>query len=583
MDVYQAGDTATNPATGEKLTFDGAGWKPATAGKVAPEAKPAPNVSTAQDIKQTIAPSLERGFAGLVTAPPAMYDLAKKGIEWGINKLPEGAAQGAREGMATAERMNPANPLIQAMPRYEDVQKRIENSSGPLYQAQTPIGKGVQTGLEMAPAAMSGGGSVVGKAVRGLGAAAGSETAGQLSEGTPYEPYARLGGAIGGSTLPSMVRALRTPFPTSPERETQGNLLKSSGVDATAGQLTGSPTLRRIEGNLSGSTGAPSWIGPEEQGRQMTRTMLKEMGVDSDTTLPNVIGKGKGKLGQGFDEISARNTIGFDASNPSDPLIAKLNQTRSWYNSRVPAEKQSPLVEQEINKIIHGPSGKPSAKSTMMGMSGERYQETRSSLSADAERIAKKDPNTSHALKQVRDALDEAMRRSVPAEEAAAWDLLRDQWGNARALEKASTAKGQLPASGQLNSGSVYQALKDKESNLGQVSRAGEAIMRPLPKGEGAGGGAFSRVLGGVLGGGAGSAMGLTGEGPVLSAYFGQSYFPDLVKLLTSNPATARAVFSKPAQGYLANQAWRPGPVTSTDMAQLVRVLASRPPQQGPQ
>lgn len=79
--------------------------------------------------------------------------------------------------------------------------KKLEGVTGPLYQAQTVPGQYSQTLGQFVPGMAVGPGSLPAKAGSTLLGAVGSETAGQMSDGTWYEPYARVaGGLLGGLT-----------------------------------------------------------------------------------------------------------------------------------------------------------------------------------------------------------------------------------------------------------------------------------------------------------------------------------------------------------------------------------------------
>jgi hypothetical protein len=79
--------------------------------------------------------------------------------------------------------------------------RKIEEVTGPFYQAQTVPGQYSQTLGQFVPGMAIGPGSVGQKVGSTLLGAGGSETAGQMSRGEWYEPYARFaGGLLGGLT-----------------------------------------------------------------------------------------------------------------------------------------------------------------------------------------------------------------------------------------------------------------------------------------------------------------------------------------------------------------------------------------------
>jgi hypothetical protein len=80
-----------------------------------------------------------------------------------------------------------------------DIQGAIEEKTGPFYEAKTPLGKGAETVASFIPAALTGGGGVAGNILKGAVAPGiASEYAGQKTQGTVLEPWARAAGAVVG-------------------------------------------------------------------------------------------------------------------------------------------------------------------------------------------------------------------------------------------------------------------------------------------------------------------------------------------------------------------------------------------------
>ncbi|MCO5157511.1 MAG: hypothetical protein M9945_12315 [Aquamicrobium sp.] len=84
------------------------------------------------------------------------------------------------------------------------------------YQPQTTAGEWTRTVGEFLPGAMALGGGGLLNAVRyGVAPALGSEAAGQLTEDTAFEPYARVAGALVGGAVGSRIGAPKAPKPPS--------------------------------------------------------------------------------------------------------------------------------------------------------------------------------------------------------------------------------------------------------------------------------------------------------------------------------------------------------------------------------
>jgi hypothetical protein len=84
------------------------------------------------------------------------------------------------------------------IPTSADIQGGVEKATGPFYKPRTTAGKYVETIGEFAPSALVGGGGALARAANVVVPAVASETAGQFSAGSKYEPLMRfLGGIFG--------------------------------------------------------------------------------------------------------------------------------------------------------------------------------------------------------------------------------------------------------------------------------------------------------------------------------------------------------------------------------------------------
>lgn len=116
----------------------------------------------------------------------------------------ENLVQGATGFVADQMGMDPAK-IEQAkvmtqstslLPDSQDVQQATTAAVGDYYQPQTTAGEYAKTIGEFAPAAIAGPGGVARKAAMAVVPGAASEAAGQATEGTDLEPYARAAAAI---------------------------------------------------------------------------------------------------------------------------------------------------------------------------------------------------------------------------------------------------------------------------------------------------------------------------------------------------------------------------------------------------
>lgn len=87
-------------------------------------------------------------------------------------------------------------------------------------------------------------------------------------------------------------------------------------------------------------------------------------------------------------------------------------------------------------------------------ISGKEYQLVRSSLSKASRGAGVNNPELGHALRSLRNALDDAAEASMSAEDKAAWQLVRSQYKSLKTIEKAAD-----PATGNISPLKLYSEL----------------------------------------------------------------------------------------------------------------------------
>lgn len=519
----------------------------------APEA-----ISTAADVAKSGGIGAVKGAIGLVGGGGDLRDAAAAGLD----------AVGSKVGFDTApiksaiSKVAGYTPLaaLNYAPTSHDIQSKIEGVTGEFYKPKTTAGEYAQTAGEFLPAALGGEGSLLARGARVLLPAAASETAGQLTKGTEAEPYARVGGALLSPGVGSAARRVVTPIQTTPERAALANALRGEGVELTAGQATGSKPLQWMEstlGDLPGSGGRAAET-QTRQAEQFTAAALRRAGETADRATPQVIDGAFNRIGHDFDQLAARNNLHMDRQFATD-----LTDHVREYNSLVSPSLRAPVVENIVNDLAH------SAGQNGGVISGEVYQATRSRLDRLA-RTSAADPQLSEALRGLRTSLDDAMERTISTTNPAdlgAWRNARNEYRNMLVVEKASTGAGSATAEGLISPSQLRNATVNTHGrrnyargngDFAELSRAGEAIMKPLPN-SGTAPRMYMQHLASALSGAAGGSIaGLPGAiaGAGVPAAFG------------------RALMSRPAQAYLGNRVLGPRQGSMTREALAAALLA---------
>jgi hypothetical protein len=321
-----------------------------------------------------------------------------------------------------------------------------------------------------------------------------------------------------------------TPFPARPGYGGASDVLAGEGIPQTAGQQTGSRGLKYAESTLGGGRTSAAL---DAQSEAFTRAASHRIGEDSPHLDTGVINGARNRIGNDFNQIGARNNI------PPDPqLTVDLGNAVRTYVDGVPIA--APGI-QNIAQAI--------AQRGTNGITGAQYNAFRSRLS----RLQRgtKDPQLQAAYGDLREALDDAMTRSMQrAGNQADIDALataRQQWRNLIVLENAM-ASGPMAGRGLLTPQHLENAaaagvnrtwyargLSDF-SDLGKAARVG---MEPMPESGTAariGINAVPAAIGGLVGGGGAGAVGAA------------------VGAVAGRVAAGRTLMSRPVQAYLGNQ-----------------------------
>lgn len=216
-------------------------------------------------------------------------------------------------------------------------------------------------------------------------------------------------------------RALKPVRATMPQAESAlVTKAQQMGIPLNAAQITGSKPLRWIDSaldNLPFTAGRQASL----KGNQRDiwqNAVLKEVGENADVASPAVLGNAYQRLGQQFEDISARNTVqlGDDFINS----IAKIDEAKTPFSRGVDS-----VVNRALDLASKGE------------ISGKEYQLVRSSLTKASKGAWQNNPELGQALKSLRNALDDAASGSVSAEDKAAWNLVRQQYATIKTVEKA--------------------------------------------------------------------------------------------------------------------------------------------------
>lgn len=438
------------------------------------------------------------------------------------------------------------------LPGGQQIEEGVGNAIGGYHQPQNTPEKYAETIGSFAPGGAIGKGGMLAKLLRfSVIPGAASEAAGQATEGTSAEPWARLGAGVT-STLVNPARAI-TPFPVSGLQKSFVDTLSKEGIPLTAGQKIGSERLKWAESVASGVPfgGGRSAAIEEAQGKGLTQAVMRRAGETASEASPANVDKMFSRIGGEFDRLTGSNSMGADKKLASD-----LGDTFKEYSQLVPENARAPIIENSIQDVIK------TARDNGGQIPGETYQAIRSRLDRAA-RSSKADPQLSSALYGVRNSLDDAMERSLIAsgktDEVVAWQKARNEYRNALVVEKSVKGAGEDAAHGIITPGKLRTAVEQQnprayargKGDFAGLARAASGTMSPLPSS-----GTQQRTgmheamqLMGIIGGLDAGGHAYGPEGAIAGGLAG-----------LAGPAVASRLLMNPAmQKYLGNQMLKPG------------------------
>lgn len=276
-----------------------------------------------------------RGTADLVGTPGSIGDAINSGLGWLLKKGYQGvtgeeAAPGSFFGGSAIP------PSIASGSAMRDYASTATGGASD-YQPQSTAGEYARTVGEFAPAAAIGGLNPVNMLKNAVLPGVASETGGQLTEGTAWEPYARIGGAVlGGSAgmVGDMIgNSVRGP---SKAQAAFGRAASADAVSDVPGQLQKlgpdampmdlGPNLQRQAGALAATPGS---------GQEVVRSAIANRqsgaGMRISESLDNALGQPVNTMAVADDIIAQRSAAAkplYDAAYAKPvPFTKELEET----------------------------------------------------------------------------------------------------------------------------------------------------------------------------------------------------------------------------------------------------------------
>lgn len=482
-----------------------------------------PPVSIAGDLGRSALGGLARGISGVLSVP-SMIGGSLDRLTEKVGLVPEGWAAQRRED----------DPLSA-----QNIRGYTETLTGGLseYEPQTTGGKYLGTGMEFLPGIFGGGGGLLPRFGLNVAAPAlASESAGQIAEAVmPDSPTSEAIARFGGAMLaPSALQ--RVISPGGGTRQTlldQAQVLREADIPVTAGQETRAGRLvRGLEDSMEPS---------EDQLQALTTSAMRNIGSSADEVTSVTLNEARSRIGGVFDDVTANLRLDPTVT----PIVSNLDDIYQRYSQSVegaPAPFVS-NVREIFDDALSG--GKQIDADTVM-----RMRSGMSRIMATSE-----NPNMARAASEVLEEIDEVISQSLMAtgrvDDVARLQEARRQYRDYLAIERAATTAGAEMAGGLLTPNALRAGVQGQSpsayvrglrGDLGDITRAAQSVLKPLPSVLTGGGRALEQ--------GGRAAMSVGGTymgGPLLG----------LAGLVAPEIAGALAR-TRPAQAYLRNQLTSP-------------------------
>jgi hypothetical protein len=536
-----------------------------------------PEVSTTGDMAKSLGIGAAKGVIGLAGLPGTVADLATRGYDW---------ATGSHTNDTVgpyAQTIGPAN-----------IQKHIEDYTGKFYEPKTTAGEYAQTVGEFLPGVVGGPGSIATRlATNVLAPAVVSETAGQLTKGSSYEPWARVGGAMLGAALPRAVSRVISPATIDADRAAAVQGLANQGVtDMTAGMKTGNKAIQYAQSENAAAADAAANVNTL---KQLTGSVMRRAGVPDELNtgqaVPEVLAANRANLSDQFGSLLGQHDAipinGFNTeaakivnefkngTNAADApalqyFINKVNQgvteapapLSAWpqnFQNIVGQLRKQGVGDTDIGRAL-GIEAPAATKAASM-ISGQAYQNIQSEI-GKALKSSYGTPGLTTALGELKDALDSSVAGGLKAAGKTAdfekLQALRGQWRDQNILEKAITNSGEYGAQhGVVTPSALYNAVNAvsprrtavalNSTPLAGLARDAKAVIGNItPPQSGTSPRLAARLIPAA---GAGIVGALIG-GP----HVGMGAAGAMLAPMVASHTYGKALMSAPIQRYLANQ-----------------------------
>lgn len=310
-----------------------------------PQAPAAPPPNTYADVVKSAASGLGKGVAAVVGLPGDVRGL----LDAGANKVRQYFDPSAKP-ISTAKA-----PL--AAPTSTDVNNAIQSVTEQYHAPQTTAGKYAETIASFAPAAIAPGG-IATRAARVIVPATASEAAGEFTQGTELEPYARVAGAVAGGLIAGPAVRSINALTTRLGAPIQNPNIAASELIRDAVKKDGG--VQAINANLRAYRGIsnPALIDVSGNNvRRLVRSAASGGSGEAQNVATTYADRIAGNLQDNSLELTRRLTPVTNSAENYQQLLEGLQRDDANFNYKGPYSEPASVTPQMVS-ALQGPEGR---------------------------------------------------------------------------------------------------------------------------------------------------------------------------------------------------------------------------------
>lgn len=371
------------------------------------------------------------GLGSVLTGPS---DLLGGALNYGMEKVGipyrfASSGQALSQGLTAAGLPSPQNQAEETVSKFGRAISAVPGyvaTGGALAASGGPVAAGVGRSLVSNPMTQ------VASATTGT---AGSELARKAGLG----PVGQFLGGVAGAAIPAVGTAAftRQEIPTDPAelaayyakqtpKQKAAAVLAQNDIPTYRYQTSESQTLKNIQAGADQLPFSGAKSAQQGQQRAFNKAMLSLTGTESDAATSDVMGGLQKSLGGTLNAIEGKSTIAFDPELAKD-LSSIVRDARSTLT-----DQQYGVVERQLGDIAQ----KAANGSALTGKAFANIKQNLDSISMGP------DQHLGSVARDLRDALQDALSRSLPSEDAAVYRDTLAKYRIMKQIEGAIDKKG---------------------------------------------------------------------------------------------------------------------------------------------